>query len=61
MAGRTGAGGQNRGGGAALSYLVAAYAIVLLSLAGYALHLYGERKRLRSEEEVASVGSNTPR
>lgn len=30
-----------------MSYMIAAYAIVAATLAGYGLHLYRERRRLR--------------
>ncbi len=41
-----------------MSYLLAAYAVVLLTLAGYALRLRAQRRRLRDELSRAPGGES---
>ena len=45
-----------------MSYLIAAYAVVLVALALYALQLQSERRRLREEEKAqpAENAAKTP-
>ncbi len=41
-----------------MSYLLAAYAVVLLTLAGYALRLRAQRRRLSDELSAAPEGDS---